>query len=189
MFLATRSIRTLLGAAALSLVQALVSVPAARAQASPAAVPQLPQRVVYGALFRHIVFLQQQASALEQQGKNTDALRNFYQVNGGLTAAQGAALTQMAQNAATAIQAANAQIQAEIKILRAQTPRPSPGSKAPAPPAILKTLQAQKDAAIMNQVQALYNLLGPAQFQQFDSFVQATVGPHISVTTAQPAGH
>ena len=158
--------------------------------AQTAATPQksVPQRVVYSALFRHVIFLQPQASALDQQGKNGSALRDFYQTKAGLTAAEAAALNQASQNAATALQAAEAQIHTQVKALRTQTPRPSPKSGPPPLPPILKTLQAQKDAAIMNQVAALYTALGPARFHQFDAFVQSTLTPHIAVSTIPP-GH
>ena len=70
-----------------------------QSQAPPSPSKPLPQRVVYEQLFRHVNFLQQQATAADQQGKNGNALRNFYQTNAGLSTAETAALNQAAQNA------------------------------------------------------------------------------------------
>ena len=40
---------------------------------------RVPPRVVYEQFFRHVMFLEKQADALDQKGKDGSHLRNFYQ--------------------------------------------------------------------------------------------------------------
>jgi hypothetical protein len=161
-----------------------------RPQASTpaAATPQpLPQRIVYRQLFKNVVFLDQQADLADQGGKDGSPYRNFYQSHASLTSAEAAALKQAANNASTAVQAVETEIQTQIKLLRPQLAgvKPSPQHPLVTPP-ILKTLQAQKDAAILNQVAELQAAMGANRFQQFDSTIQALLAPHITVATMGP---
>jgi hypothetical protein len=160
------------------------SKPAAAAAATP---PPLPQRIVYGQLFKNVVFLDHLADLAEQGGRDGSQYRNFYQNRAGLTSSETAALKQAANNAATAVQAVETQIQIQIALLRPQFVGVKPSSKKPlTTPPIFKTLQAQKDAAILNQVTALQAALGSNRFQQFDSTVQTLLTPHITVATMGP---
>ena len=109
-----------------------------------------------------------------------------------MSAAETAALKLASQNAATALQAVETQIHTQVTLFRAQYAGVKPSAKNPIPtPPIFKTLQAQKDTAILNQVAALQAAMGATRFQQFDGFVQTVLTPHITVTTvgaARPPG-
>jgi len=169
------------------LVAALIMPHGTRSQTSAAstAPPPVPQRTVYGQLFKHVVFLDHLADLADQSGKNGSQYRNFYQNRAKLTSAETAALKLAAKNASSAVQAVETQIQTQIKLLRPQFVGVKPSAKNPVvTPPIFKTLQAQKDAAILNQVSALQTAMGANRFQQFDAIVQALITPHIKVTTA-----
>jgi len=87
-----------------------------RSQTSTAssATQALPQRVVYGQVFRHVVFLDNQADLADQQGQNGGALRNYYQTKAALTAAETTLLKSTAHSAVASIQTIQQQVQAAV---------------------------------------------------------------------------
>jgi hypothetical protein len=93
-----------------------------RSQTSVAGgVPQsLPQRVIYGEAFKHIVFLDVQADLADQHGEDGSSLRNFYQTRAGLTDEEGALLKSTAQGVVTALQGVDERIRVAITTYRAQ---------------------------------------------------------------------
>jgi hypothetical protein len=50
--------------------------------------------VVYGQVFKHVVFLDDQANLADQQGQSGNAMRNYYQTRAGLSATETALLAQ-----------------------------------------------------------------------------------------------
>ena len=146
----------------------------------------IPQRIVYRQVFRHVVFLDQQAGLAVQNHQDSSQFSNFYQAKAGLTATETALLKATAHDAATAIQAIDQQIQAVVVTYRAQLPSnrlPSKGDL-PALPPELKTLQAAKDQAVLDHVTSLQTGFGTDRFQHFDSWVQSAITPHITVAQA-----
>lgn len=148
----------------------------------------IPQRVVYGQAFKHVVFLDDQADILDQQGGKGNALRKYYQSRAGLTDAETALLKSTAHNTVTAIAAVDQQIQTAVAEYRAQLPHDKwkPGAALPALPAGLQTLQTQKDNLVLNAIAAIQSGYGAARFQNLDAFVQSELAPHITLTTAKP---
>ena len=142
----------------------------------------IPQRVVYRQAFKHVVFLDDQAATLDQQGQDGGDLRNYYQSRGGLTAAETSLLKSTAHNTITALAAVDQQIQTAVAEYRAQLPHNKwkPGAALPPLPAVLQTLQTQKDNLILNAIAAIQCGYGAARFQNLDTFVQNEVTPHIT---------
>jgi hypothetical protein len=162
---------------------------ASKPAGAPAATP-LPTQVVYWQLFRHVNYLEGQAESAAQRGQDGSALRNFYQVSAGLTTSEATLLKQTASATATDVQAVDSQIQAVVSQFRAQLPRIDPSGKTamPSPPPQLRTLQAQKDSAILARVSSLQAGFGATRFQQFDTYVQTSFAPHVTMTTATMVG-
>jgi len=151
--------------------------------APPATTPQaLPQRVVYGQVFKYAVLLDVQASLADQRGENGNQLRNYYQTKAGLTAAETALLKSTADSTVTALHAIDRQIHAVVVGYRAQFRKGAPPP--PLPPELL-TLQTQKDNLILNGLAAIQAGFGAARFQNLDAFVQKDIAPHITLSTAK----
>jgi hypothetical protein len=133
------------------------------------------------------VYLDYQAGIADQQGLNGNALRNYYQVRAGLSAAETTLLKATAHDEIAAIKAVDQQIQAEVALYRAnfQGGRWPAGTPLPPLPAQLHTLQVAKDNIILNHLGALQSGFG-SDFQRFDTYVQSALGPHITVTTVKP---
>jgi len=148
----------------------------------------LPQRVVYGEAFKHIVFLDDQANLADQQGQSGNAMRNYYQTRAGLSAAETALLKSTAHSTVTALLAVDQQIQAAVATYRAQIPNGKWPAKTPLPPlpAELQTLQTQKDNLILNGLAAIQAGYAAASFQNLDSFAQNDIAPHIALSVKQP---
>jgi hypothetical protein len=158
---------------------------APKAGATPAPVSQ---SILYGQVFKHVAFLDNQADLVDQRGGNGAELRNYYQVHATLAATEAALLKSTSHDAVTAVQAVDQQIKAVIVSYRAQFrngkwPRNTP---LPPPPPELKTLQATKDNIIQGHLTALQAGFGSDRFQHFDGFVQTAIAPHITVTTLAP---
>ena len=153
------------------------------APATGAANP-LPQRVLYGQLFRHVVFLDYQAAAAEQAGQDGSALLNYYQVHAALTPTETALLKSTAHSAITSLTAVNQQIQSAALSFRTQLQNNQwpAGQPRPAPPPELKVLQSTKDNIILNGLASLQSGFGASRFQHLDNYVQTVIAPHITVT-------
>ena len=94
-----------------------------------------------------------------------------------------------------AVNAVDQKIQTVVAIYRQQFHgRPWPANKPlpPAPPE-MRTLQTDKDNIILSRVARLHLGFGAARFQRFDAYVQATFGPHITMSKpkipARPTGN
>lgn len=148
--------------------------------------PAIPQRVVYGQVFKHVVFLDVQANLADQKGNNGNLLRNYYQAKGGLTAAEAALLKSTAHSTVAALQAIDQQIQTAVVMYRARfsNRKWDPKNVPPLPPE-LQTLQTQKDNLILNGLGALQTGFGATRFQVLDTFVQNDIAPHVSLLTTK----
>ena len=169
--------------------QAPTAAPLGALAAPSIASKPLPPRVVYGQLFKHVLFLERQADLANQRGLNGNDLRNFYQERGRLSASEAAALKQIAADAVAQAQAIDDRIQVVITSFRAQFPggRLPPNTALPPPPPELSDLQRQKDSVMLTKAAALRTTFGEERFQIFDAFVQREFAPHITVTTALPS--
>jgi hypothetical protein len=149
------------------------------------ATPAIPRRVIYKQAFQHLVFLDYQANIADQHGQNGNALRNYYQTHAGLTPTEAALLKSTAHDAVTAVAAVEKQIQAEVALYRAQIPggKWPKGKPLPPIPPQLHTLQVTKDNVILSHIASLQTGFGATRFQILDTFVQATITPHITLST------
>jgi hypothetical protein len=172
----------------LAVVVALLVAPRHTQSQTPAVARTIPQRVLYGQVFKHVAFLDNEAELADQRGANGAELRNYYQVHATLTAAEAALLKSTSHDAITALQAVDQQIHAVVVTYRAQFhngewPRSKP--LPPLPPE-LRTLQTAKDNIIWNHLAALQRGFGSDRFQHFDGYVQTAIAPHITMTTLTP---
>lgn len=156
---------------------------AGREEAKPVSQP-----VLYGQVFKHVAFLDDQADLADQRGGNGAELRNYYQVHATLAAAEAALLKSTSHDAVTALQAVDEQIHAVVVTYRAQFnngkwPRNEP--LPPLPPE-LKTLQTTKDNIVLGHLAALQTGFGADRFQHFDGYVQTAIAPHVTVTALAP---
>jgi hypothetical protein len=151
--------------------------------------PAIPPRIVYKQVFQHLVFLDYQANVADQHGQNGNLYRNYYQTHASLTPAEATLLKSTAHDAVIAVAAVDKQIQAEVAIYRSQFPggkRPKGKPWPPLPPQ-LHTLQVAKDNVIFSHIATLQTGFGASRFQNLDTFVQAEIAPHITLTTAPKA--
>jgi hypothetical protein len=162
-------------------------------QSAPAPVPTkpLPSRILYRQLFKHVLFLENQADYADQHGRNGNALRSYYQQRGKLTPAEAAALKRIAKQAEDDIKKIDGKIKAEIIQYRSVVPAAKPHSKSTVPPPPdLIPLQREKDSAVLAQAAALQAVLGKQKFQDFDAFARRELTPHVKVTnTPTTPGH
>jgi hypothetical protein len=143
----------------------------------------LPQRVIYGEAFKHIVFLDVQADLADQRGEDGSSLRNFYQSRAGLTAEEGVLLKSTAHGVVTALKAVDERIRVAITTYRAQFPNGKWPANTPLPPVPpeLFTLQNEKDTVILNGLKAVQSEFAPDRFKQLDAFVQKDIAPHVTL--------
>ncbi len=145
----------------------------------------IPQRVLYGQLFKHVVLLDDEADAVDQKGQDGSALRNYYQVHAALTSTETALLKSTAHGAVTALVAVDQQIQTAAINFRAQfqNNRWPAGQALPPPPVELKTLQTTKDNIVLNGLASLQSGFRASRFQHLDNYVQTVIAPHVTLTT------
>ena len=166
--------RLLIGVALASLLCAQQNGPAGNNSGQTQSGPPIGVPALYRAFFRHLAFLDQQADALDAQGKDGSALRNFYQNAIGLTVEEAAVLKQAGGACVTAVQQTDQAAQQLIQAARAKFPdRKVPSAAAlPKPPAELGLLNKQRDDVSNLWIANLRASLGPASFQKLDTYVQ-----------------
>ncbi|HXO20089.1 MAG TPA: hypothetical protein VOA87_09215 [Thermoanaerobaculia bacterium] len=156
--------------------------PAAPAIAAPPteAMDRLPDPVVYGQMFRHVVALGRKAEAAEQKGEDGSRFRLLYRQKAALDDDQDRRLQQIAGDCMAQVEQQDKKARQLIAAARAQTgAKLLPGQAPPAPPAELKGLQAERDALILAARDRLHAAFGEDEFQRFDQFVRRTIAPHI----------
>jgi hypothetical protein len=144
----------------------------------------LPQRTVYAQLFKLVAYLDSQADAADQHGQDSHKIRSYFQLRAALTPAEAALLKSTAHDALTAVGAVNQQMKTLVVIYRQQFSRGKwpKGTPLPPVPTEMQTLQAAKDNIVLNHVAALQTAFGAARFQNLDSYVQADIAPHITLS-------
>lgn len=143
----------------------------------------LPQHRLFRHVFRHLMQLEREAQEAAKRGEAKSELRNFYKIRASLTEAQAAALARTAAEADAEVEAIEKRAQEVIKAARAKYPngRVEQGQPLPTPPAELKSLQAQRDAALQRAVAKVRRAFGEEAFARFDAFVAREMGPAVSV--------
>jgi hypothetical protein len=150
----------------------------------PPAPQALPQRVVYGQVFKYVVLLDVQAGLGDQRGQNGNQLRNYFQTKATLTDAETALLKSTAHSTVSALQDVDQQIHAAVIAYRGQLQNIKSSTTLPPLPSELHTLQTQKDNLILSGLAAVQTGLGAGRFQNLDAFVQREIAPHITLNRA-----
>lgn len=152
------------------------------AQPGPAA-RALPQHRLFRHVFRHLLQLRLEAEEAAKRGEDKSVLRDFYKNRASLSDAQAAALARIAAESDAEVTAIEERAQEVIRAARAQYPngRVEPGQPRPAPPGELKSLQAQRDAALQRAVAEVRRAFGEEAFARFDAFVAREMGPAVAV--------
>jgi hypothetical protein len=155
--------------------------PSARPLRSPDA---LPEPVLYGQMFLHVVALEQRAAALEKRGEDGSQLRLRYKQSAELSDREDETLKTIARDCMARVTEQDRKAMEVIRAVRARTPdgQLARGEKAPVPQAELAelaALQAERDALILAARDRLRATFGEEEFVRLDAFARKTLGPHI----------
>jgi hypothetical protein len=146
--------------------------------APPAGRPDaIPPHVVYDELFYHVTFLRKKADEIEREGKDASPLRSFYKKEAKLNDQQESLLAEIASNCRRDVEEMDKRARQIIKAFRqrVQAMHIQPGETPPPPPLELKTMQDERDAAVLRARDLLRANLGEDAFRQFDAFVQRNI--------------
>jgi hypothetical protein len=140
--------------------------------------------VIYGAFFRHVVFLDDVAARLAAMGNSGNYPRSEIQQRARLTDMETAALKSVAADCEAKLAAMRNAVQTLVRDARSQTPRQDPL------PAWLtqqaQDLYSQREPLIAEHIQQLKNLFGSARFQHLDGYVHATSTVRVGSGTPAP---
>lgn len=149
---------------------------------------QAPDHVVYRQFFRHLVALKERASQMESASRNGKALRDHYKNKIGLKDKDADLLDEIASESEREVQKIDRKAQKIIGGLRNKYPngRVPEGEQLPPPPPELKTLQRQRDMAVMRGRHRLMTELGEYGFQQVDDFIKLRFAPDLRPAALRP---
>lgn len=158
----------------------------ARVQQSPPII--VPDYIVYGALFHHVVAVKQQADQAQSRGEDADSLRSFFQRQLDLSQYHSRKLDEVASECV--LEVAEQDDKAKKVIQAFKTQYPPGGVKAgkalPPPPAELQQMQAERNAIILRARDRLSSALGDKTFQNVDRYVTNRIAPAIRPAPLQP---
>ncbi|MBO0719274.1 MAG: hypothetical protein J2P41_00505 [Blastocatellia bacterium] len=132
-----------------------------------------PQHIMYGWMFRHVVWLNGKAEALEKEGKDASLYRDHYKKHAQLSQEQADLLNQVAQETIDKVKQIDDTAMPLILELRKKV--------SSAPPTLspeLVELEAQRTAAINEGHDKLRASFG-ADWERLDTFVKEVVSPNI----------
>ena len=118
---------------------------------------------------------------MQRQGKDTTALRSFFQRKANLSEFQARILNTVAAECVRQVAVQDARAQQIISSFRLRFPpgKLPRGIKLPPPPAELQQMQEERDAMILRARDRLRVALGDDEFQRFDEFVTRQVASAI----------
>lgn len=150
------------------------------AAGAPAADP-LPEHVLYGQMFRHVVALEQRAEVLEKRGEDGAKLRRRYKQSAELSDRQDETLKAIARDCVARVAEQDRKALALIREARARTPGGTlaQGQAPPAAPPALAELQEERNALILEFRDQLRDAFGEEEFERLDAFARQRLGPHI----------
>ena len=147
--------------------------------------PALPEHVLYGQMFRHVVELEKQADAVEKRGEDGAKYRLRYQQSAALSDRQDTQLKTIAQECMERVAEQDLRARDVIRAARAQAGgrELAPGQTPPRPPAELAELQEERNALILEARDRLHGAFGQEEFKRFDTFLREKLGPRIRQAT------
>lgn len=139
--------------------------------------PAVPEHAVYNELFYHVNFLKKKADKEQQAGRDASVLRSFYKRQAKLDDAQSDLLEMTARGLARDAEVLDRQAEKIIKKFRSDVQKIvlKLGDRLPEPPAVLKTMQAERDSLVMRARDSLRAGLGEEAFQRLDQYVQENI--------------
>jgi hypothetical protein len=140
---------------------------------------EIPQHVVYHALFRHVVWLQNKAAELERDGKDGAAFKNRYQRFASLTNQEDIILNQTATDTVNRVKELDKQIEALVKADRESRSNELKGKPLPSSPPPLNPDVTRLDKERQNTILAGHSRLREGfesdRFANFEKFVKDQV--------------
>ncbi len=157
----------------IALSTTLLATWAARAQttATPAGIPDATAFGMYQHVFRHVVFLKNQADAKVAQGNTKTKLRQTYQIAANLTDAEAVLLESTSISCVATLNGILAQARLTAQAAPRTQSAPVSGAPSPAPQAALVALQSQRVAAVLACRDGLRRGFGNQRFALFESFL------------------
>lgn len=145
--------------------------------------PSLP--VLYRFFLSYQLHLDRKADALKRVGRNGEDLRTHYQKRLGLSDQEASKLRESALHLEKVLREKDSEAQVIIKEAHSAIPKgPLPkGFIIPPPPPRLKTLQAERDAAIKAEVATLHQELAPEDVTKIETFLQKDFASAVTVGT------
>ena len=129
----------------------------------------------YDILFREVARFQADASAIEKNGGSAEYLRRHHQRKLGLRDQDAATLVSVARSYISSIAPLDKQASEIIQSAKSRFRANPKNGSVPKPPAILQTLQVQKNATIQSCIEALRSSFGDATFTWIDSNIRAYI--------------
>jgi hypothetical protein len=150
---------------------------------------EIPQHVVYHMLFRHLVWLQNKAAELEQEGKDGSAFRNRYQKFASLTNQEDILLNETAVDTVNRVKDYDKQIEALVKTDREKRANQFKDKTLPSSPPPLNpdvaSLDKERQFAILSGYSRLREGFESDRFAKFDKFVKEQVMTQIKPVSPQ----
>jgi len=148
----------------------------------------VPDYIVYGALFHHVVEVKQQADQAQSSGEDASSLRSFFQRQMDLSQEHARKLDEIASECVIEVAKQDAKAKEVIRAFKTQYP---PGevkaSKTlPPPPAELQQMQEERNAIILRARDRLATALGDKTFQNVDRYITNRVAPAIRPAPLRP---
>lgn len=150
-------------------------------KSAPGPEPAVPEYVIYGALFHHVVDVQQQAGEAEGRGEDASSLRLKFQRKADLTQTQALLLNIIESDCVREVAGQDAKAKVVIDAFKAQHPsgKIKAGEKLPPPPSELIPMQEERNAIILRARDRLRVAFGDEAFERFNHFVATRVASGI----------
>jgi len=146
------------------------------------AISSIPDHVIYESFFRRLVYLDAQATKLEQHGQNGDRLRNLLINKVGIDLESGDYLREMAQATLNRVAELDRIAFEIIKQERAKyTNAIAEYQGRPKTPPILKALQQERDAVFKDAIDMVKSHLGDSYFAYLDERLKQALAGEIEI--------
>jgi hypothetical protein len=146
--------------------------------------PDIPDQVVYKHLFHHALVLKKKAEQAEKEGKDGSNFRTHFKRQASLSDEEAQTLDRIAAQWDQEMAPIEARAQALIRVYQAQFPggQLPHGQKPPPPPAELRSLTEQRDAAVLRGRDRLKTAFGEREFERFHGFAKERVVPNVQLS-------